>query len=141
MDPLSPTVHLSTHDPPPATNCPLPGQLEEASLNHNQLNLLPASLGHLGNLRMLRLTHNRLAMLPSSIGEQPHTAPPCTRLRCACIVHTRSCAVRRRMPTAWFSPGGLTSLKSLFLDFNRLSRLPEEIGELRQLEVSSCVGR
>jgi len=32
------------------------------------------------------------------------------------------------------SIGGLTRLKGFYLDFNRLSRLPEEIGELKLLE-------
>ena len=94
----------------------------QISLNHNVINLLPASVGDLSQLRMLRLTHNHIAMLPASIGLALATKPP------------PSCHFTLACPTLVLCSGKLTKLKGLFLDFNRLSRLPEEIGGLASLE-------
>lgn len=50
----------------------------QISLNHNQLNVLPHSVGELSQLTMLRIAHNRLAALPITMGEAPPHLRPST---------------------------------------------------------------
>ena len=98
----------------------------QISLNHNNINLVPPSIGELSNLRSLRLAHNRIINLPPTIGPARPPLPAQLFLRGA-----RS---RARPSVVVPLAGDLKKLKGLYLDFNKLSRLPEEIGGLTLLE-------
>ena len=88
-------------------------------LASNHLTQLPASIGSLSSLQVLRLGGNQLTSLPSTIAQL-----------CSLETLGLNCNQLQELPEAI---GELCSLQSLRLHGNRLLKLPESIGRLRTL--------
>nr|WP_225980861.1 COR domain-containing protein [Micromonospora sp. B006] len=96
------------------------GNLDRLYLIHNELESLPAGIGHLINLTELDVRSNRLSSLPKEIGE----------LRRLEELYLDD----NRLQTLPAEIGKLSELRELDLDGNRLSHLPAELFRLRNLE-------
>jgi len=88
--------------------------------SHQQLTMLPESIGQLTALQFLRLDSNQLSTLPESIGQL-------TTLQRFWLQHNL-------LTTLPESIGQLTALQILRLDDNQLTTLPESIGQLTALQ-------
>ena len=92
------------------------------------LRAVPAELGQLASLRVLRLSSNRLTSLPAEIGQL-------TSLEVLKLESNKLTELSAEI-------GQLTSLRELNLYDNRLTSLPAEIGQLMSLrELNLCENR
>ena len=94
--------------------------LQQLSLNNNQLSQIPVEIGQLTNLQELYLHNNQLSQLPVEIGQL-------TNLRPLSLSNNQL----SQLPV---EIGQLTNLQQLSLNNNQLSQLPVEIGQLTNLQ-------
>ena len=92
--------------------------LESLLIDNSKLDTLPPNIGGLASLGSLRLVNNKLQELPSSICEL-------TQLSNLVLAHNDL----RSLPPDF----GNLNLKSLWINFNKLERLPDSIGNLSKL--------
>ena len=125
----------------PDSICDL-SNLEELDLGW-AASALPAALGRLSKLRMLRVNSRRMNSLPTSIGQLSALAELCVHaqdlrqlpeelrlLRSLVRLDVRGCTIQQ-LPAHL---NGLSSLKELSLKENQLAEVPEVVWELPQLE-------
>ncbi|KIC76682.1 hypothetical protein DB41_FB00240 [Neochlamydia sp. TUME1] len=100
-------------------------QLQLLRLNQNQLTALSPEIGQLSQLQWLSLRSNQLTALPAEIGQL-------SQLQTLDLSQNQLTALPAEI-------GQLSQLQTLDLSNNQLASLPEEIGQLWQLqELRSC---
>ncbi|MFT4557387.1 MAG: Leucine-rich repeat (LRR) protein, partial [Planctomycetaceae bacterium] len=122
-------------------------QLQNLDVSHNKLDALPTSLGNLTQLQELSVSGNRLTTLPQSLsnliqlenlllgvpagGNPLGSVPACIRsLRNLKWINLTQCSLDE-LPS-WF--GDLSVLSEIYLQDNKLTDLPGEIGLLPNLQ-------
>jgi len=121
-------------------------QLGELQIYNNALTTLPASVGKLARLTELDLQYCRITSLPDEIGDLPAlteislrdnhlTALPAAIARCPALASIDlSDNPDLDLAGAFRILAQVPSLRRLSLFSNKLTRLPDEIGLLTQLE-------
>lgn len=124
-------------------------QLRELQIHNNPLTTLPASVGKLHKLRKLDLSFCRIQSLPDEISELPELTE--INLRANQLVKLPAAIARcRRLVKLWLTENPkldlvdafgilrrIPTLRQLSLSSMNLTTLPDEIGELTQLEYLS----
>jgi Leucine-rich repeat (LRR) protein len=96
-------------------------QLEEISIENNQLTMIPESFCNLKNLRCLNLSKNRISSINSSIFNCLENLTSLWLNNCELMFLPREI-------------GNLKSLEKLGLKFNSIQTIPEELGLLNKLK-------
>lgn len=98
--------------------------IETLLLNHNNLSIVPASIGEFANLRVLDLSNNSLEQLPEVITQQCHLTT---------LIAKNNLLSNKSLPKTLLSShaGGL---KELNLSGNRFTHFPEQVTELKSLK-------
>lgn len=101
--------------------------LEEIHLNQNQIVDIPISLANIPTLRILTLSRNRIAEIPYNFGKVRVVVGTCFQIYQYC-------------PHLLTPPGvaQFTNITNLWLDWNKITRIPLVFGGLTQLSECPC---
>lgn len=98
--------------------------IETLLLNHNNLSIVPTTIGEFANLRVLDLSNNSLRQIPDEITQQ---------CQLTTLIAKNNLLDDKSLPKTLLSAHG-GGLKELNLSGNRFTHFPEQVTELRSLK-------